>query len=352
MPPAGFDPDQPSTARMYDYWLGGHDNYQADRKLADAIEELCPQARVMARANREFLARAVTWAAWQGISQFADLGSGFPVAAEHRQAEGYGITRTDADTHVTAREVNPAARVAYVDCDPEVTRHAGALLPHSGVRGVAAVRADLRDPEAVLAGPGLREVIDPAEPVCVLLGLVLHYMDAAAAREVVAGYAQRLAPGGCIVITVPRFDDPQLFDQVRSAYTPAVLHNHTREDVASFLAGLDLVRPGVKPAAGLRPGWGDALEVPGAAYVLGGIGRKPADRLRRRSGYRRKAPGVRTARPARLRRTAGALSRKTRRFLRQITRICASWLRTRDGHEPASGRLSACTGAASRASAL
>jgi len=280
MPPAGFGPDQPSTARMYDYWLGGHDNYQADRKLADAIEELCPQARVMARANREFLARAVTWAARQGISQFADLGSGFPVAAEHRQAEGYGITRTDADTHVTAREVNPAARVAYVDCDPEVTRHAGALLPHSGVRGVAAVRADLRDPEAVLAGPGLREVIDPAEPVCVLLGLVLHYADAAAAREVTAGYAQRLAPGSCIVVTVPRFGDPQMSGQVKAAYTPAALHNHTREEFASFFAGLEVIRPGVRPVAGFRPGWADALQAPGRAYVLGGIGRKPADRLR------------------------------------------------------------------------
>ncbi len=83
-----------------------------------------------------------------------------------------------------------------------------------------------------------------------LLGLVLHYTNAAVAREIAAGYAQRLAPGSCIVITAPRFDDPQLFNQVRSAYTPAVLHNHTREDVASFLAGLDLIRPGAKPVAG------------------------------------------------------------------------------------------------------
>ena len=138
----------------------------------------------------------------------------------------------------------------------------------------------LRDPAAVLADQALRKVVDPAEPICVLLGLVLHYTDAAAAREVTAGYAQRLARGSCIVITVPRFDDLQLFDQVRGAYTPAVLHNHTREDVASFLAGLDLIRPGVKPVAGFRPGWDDALQPSGSAYVLGGIRRKPADRLR------------------------------------------------------------------------
>jgi len=303
MPPAGFGPDQPSTARMYDYWLGGHDNYQADRKLADAIEELCPQARVMARANRVFLGRAVTWAARQGISQFIDLGSGFPVAAEWRHAEGFGVSRPDADAHVTTRAVNPAARVAYVDSDWEVTSYADAMLPHSGVRDVAIVRADLLDPETVLADPELRKVIDPAEPICVILGLVMHYADAAAAREITAGYVQRVAPGSCIVVSVPRFDDPRMFDQVRSAYTPATLHNHTREEVASFFVGLELIRPGVRPVAGLRLGWGDALEVPGAAYVLGGIGRKPADRLRRRSGYRRKAAGVRAAREVRSRRT-------------------------------------------------
>jgi len=202
---------------MYDHWLGGTESFEADRKLADAIEQLCPQARVMARANRAFLARAVTWAARQGISQFADLGSGFPVAAEYRQAEGYGSSRPDADIHATARAVNKAARVAYVDHDPEVADHVDALLPYSGVRGVAAVRADLRDPGAVLASPALRKVIDPAEPCCVLLGLVLHYTDAAAAREIAAGYAQRIAPGSCIVITVPRFADPQLSDQVRGS---------------------------------------------------------------------------------------------------------------------------------------
>jgi len=270
----------------------------------------------MARANCAFIARAVTWAARQGISQFADLGSGFPVAAEHRQAEGCGISRLDADIHATARAVNQAARVAYVDHDPEVTDHVDALLPYFGFRGVAAVRADLRDPGAILANPALRKVIDPAEPICVILGLVLHYVDAAAAREIAAGYAQRLAPGSCIVITVPRFDDPQLFNQVRSAYTPAVLHNRTREDIASFLAGLDLIRPGAKPVAGFRPGWDDALQPSGSAYVLGGIGRKPADRLRPARRLSQKSTGSQAARPARRRRTAAPLSRKTPRFMR------------------------------------
>lgn len=99
-----------------------------------------------------------------------------------------------------------------------------------------------------------------------LLGLVLHYTNAAVAREIAAGYAQRLAPGSCIVITAPRFDDPQLFNQVRSAYTPAVLHNHTREDVASFLAWTSSGRARSRSRGLGWPGWDDALQRSGSTY--------------------------------------------------------------------------------------
>jgi hypothetical protein len=191
----------PNAAQIYDYLLGGCSNYQPDRQEAEALLGICPGLRDMARSNREFLDRAVTWAARQGILQFADLGSGYPVVAEFRAAEKFSTRRPDADIHVSARAVNPDARVAYADHDIRVTDHADALLAHCGVHDVAVVRADLRDPGTVLADPGLRKVIDPGQPCCVILGLVLHYMTARRAREIVAGYAGLIAPGSYLVIT-------------------------------------------------------------------------------------------------------------------------------------------------------
>jgi S-adenosyl methyltransferase len=120
----------------------------------------------------------------------------------------------------------------------------------------------------------LQEVIRPELPVCVILGVVLHYMTAAQGREAVAGYVRLIAPGSCVVISTGRCDDPAPFTTIKAAYTPARQHNHSRAQVASFFAGLDLVPPGVKPAAGLRPGWGDAPGAPGRAYVLAGVAQK------------------------------------------------------------------------------
>ena len=169
--------------------------------------------------------------------------------------------------------MNPRAAVAYVDCDRLGAREARLVLEPAGP-GIVVVEADLRDPGKVLADPAVRRVISPEQPACVILGLVVHYMTAAQARAVVAGYVRLIAPGSCVVISTGRCDDPALFTRIQAAYTPARLRNHSRAQVASFFAGLDLVPPGVKPAAGLRPGWGDAPKPPGPAYVLGGIGRR------------------------------------------------------------------------------
>lgn len=264
-------PEAPSSARVSDCLLGGWNHRPSDEELAAELERICPEVREGARSGREFLARAITWAARQGIAQFIDLGCGVPVAAEYLRGEDQGCRRPDADTHTSARAVNPDAAVAYVDRDWSVADEASFLLEPAGP-GIAVVHADLRDHEKVLADPGLRQVISPEQPVCVILGLVLHYMTAAQAREAVAGYVRLIAPGSCVVISTGRFDDPRLFARVWEAYTPAPLHNPTRAQFASFFAGLDVVRPGVKPAAGLRPGWGDAPETAGRAYVLGGIG--------------------------------------------------------------------------------
>ncbi len=155
----GFDPAMPNTARVYSRLLGGKDHFPSDRAEADLLLEIYPPLAEMVKENRAFIAEAVTWAATEGVGQFIDLGAGLPAPPA---------------VHETAQAVLPGARVAYVDLDPMVLSHARALLADPGV---AAVAADLRDPAAVLADHDLRAVINPAEPVCVILGAVLHFLD-------------------------------------------------------------------------------------------------------------------------------------------------------------------------------
>jgi O-methyltransferase involved in polyketide biosynthesis len=247
-------------ARVYNCWLGGKDHYAADRAEALQLLRIYPPLAAMARENRAFLARAITWASQQGISQFIDLGAGLPAAQ---------------NTHQVAQAVNPAAGVAYVDTDPVVLSHARALLASSDV---AAVAADLRDPPAVLADPELLAVIDPARPVAVILGAVLHFTDADAARQVTAGYARLMTPGSCLIISVACFDDEALGKQLAAEYTAAQFVNHAPADIASFFAGLDMVGPGLAEARTWRP-WMHA-PVPGRrdGHVLAAVARRVPDR--------------------------------------------------------------------------
>jgi SAM-dependent methyltransferase len=225
-----FDSATPNMARVYSRLLGGKDHFAPDRAEADVMLEIYPPLAEMVQENRAFLAEPVTWAAGQGIGQFLDLGAGLPATPA---------------VHQTARAVLPAARVAYVDTDPMVLSHVRALL---AAPGVAAVAADLRDPAVVLADPELRAVIDPGQPVCVVLGAVLHFLDAGTAREVTAGYARLIAPGSCLVISCASYDDEALAKRLAAEYTAGQFVNHTREDVVSFFPALDLVGPGVSEA--------------------------------------------------------------------------------------------------------
>ena len=252
----GLDASRPNIARVYDYWLGGSDNYAADREMAQQLLEIYPGIADAVRDNRKFVGRAVTWAAReQGIGQFIDLGAGLPAPPS---------------VHETARAVRPEARVAYVDHDAVVISHARALLATDD--GVAAVPGDLHDPAAVLASEALTEVIDVRRPVCVILALVLHFFDAASAREIAAGYISALVPGSCVVLSVGGSNDPG--GRAAAAYTAGTLHTHTREQVAGFLAGLELVPPGLTDARAWRAGWAEKPK-PQAAYVLAAVGRKP-----------------------------------------------------------------------------
>jgi hypothetical protein len=158
-----------------------------------------------------------------------------------------------------------------------VLSHARALLASPVV---AAVAADLTDPAGVLASPDLRTVIDPAEPVCVILGAVLHFLDADTARKVTAGYAEQIALGSCLVISCATYDDKGIADRLAAEYTAGQFTSHTREDVASFFAGLPMVGPGVSEAATWRPWQPDPVFRRREGHVLAGIARtrRPSDR--------------------------------------------------------------------------
>jgi hypothetical protein len=162
-----IDVTKPSLARTYDYWLGGSNNFAADRELAAEIDRVFPGTRRMVLRNREFLKRAVTHAARSGISQFLDLGCGMPIRQPRTVCLDGGAFTVEA-IHHTARQVIPDARVAYVDADRVVAAHSERV--YGRIPGIAVIRADARDHAAVTGDSAFRPVIDPAVPVCVILG--------------------------------------------------------------------------------------------------------------------------------------------------------------------------------------
>ena len=193
----------PSRARIFDYWLVGHNHTEADRAAADAIERVNPGVRRMAENNGLFTARAVGWA-MHHAAQVIDLSAGFP----HQEG-----------AYQAARAARPGALVVYVGADPEVTDLLDALL-YGDRGGLTVVRADFREPHAVLDDPQLRKVIDLDAPVCLLFSLALDIMPAAGARHLVVEYTRRIAPGSYIAISCPRIDDPVMRKRITSGWWP------------------------------------------------------------------------------------------------------------------------------------
>jgi SAM-dependent methyltransferase len=252
-----FDPTQPNVARVWDYWLGGKDNFAADRELAEKMLAVHPISAQMARENRQFLGRAVSYVTARGVRQFIDVGAGLPTAV---------------NTHEIAQHVDPEARVAYVDNDPIVISHASSLLAKSP--GVIAVPGDMRDPGRILADAELTELIDLTKPTCVILSAVLHFLDAGAARDVAGAFARTLVPGGYMIISVGS-GNPSEGENFTSAYTAARIYIHSPEDIRGFFDGLEFVSPGVVPVTSW---YGDepAPDIePRTAVFLGGVARKP-----------------------------------------------------------------------------
>ena len=241
---ADFDPSTPSIARVYDYFLGGRDNFAADRELARRLIGIFPPIPVTVRENKQFLGRAVTWLAGEGISQFIDVGCGLP---------------TTPSTHGSARTANPDARVAYVDTDPIVLSHLRGL-PAMEQTGLTIVDGDARDVDKVLAR--VSAGLDLAAPSCLIMAALLHFFPLEAGRELVARYAAALAPGSYVILTMGLADGPAA-DRFFDLYSrgPAPCTSTRRKTSRPSSAASRSCPPGVADARSWRPGW-PAVSVP------------------------------------------------------------------------------------------
>jgi O-methyltransferase involved in polyketide biosynthesis len=251
---AEFDPSVPSIARVYDYFLGGKDNFAPDRALADRMTAMAPLAPAITRENRQFLARAVTCAANQGIGQFIDLGCGLPTAP---------------DTLESARAIIAGAGVAYVDNDPVVLSHLSARVA-KGDPGVTIVAGDVREVPVIL--DRVRAGIDLSVPVCLIMGFLLHFFTAGAARDLVARYTAALPPGSLLVLSAIHVDT-EGSDEGFAGYSTAVapVYNHSVAEFASFFGPLRVLPPGVVDAR-MWHAWIDAAHLPRRdQYAIAGV---------------------------------------------------------------------------------
>jgi S-adenosyl methyltransferase len=246
--PLPFDTAKAHQARMYDYILGGKDNYAADRAAVEAAYKIWPDIVFTARANRAFLGRVIRYLAGEaGIRQFLDIGTGIPTAG---------------NTHEVAQAIAPESRVVYVDYDPVVLAHARALLNSSGAGVTEYIDADLRDTDAILSQAA--QLLDFARPVAVTLISVLHAIpDADNPHAIVARLMGTVPPGSYLALSHagPEFFGPETLQEIKnmSSGIQQEFVYRSREQVARFFAGMDLVEPGLVPLEDWRPesGTGD-----------------------------------------------------------------------------------------------
>ncbi len=272
-PMVSLDVTKPNTARMYDYWLGGKDNYEADREAAEAIRRQRPNIAQQALDNKRFQTRAISQVAGQGVRQFLDIGSGLPTSP----VQGGGARPRWLATHEAARAVIPDAVVGYLDYDPVAVAHSQALLA-SGSDQVVAAAGDMRDPEAILAGPALRGAgFSLAEPACVVLCCVLHFLDAAAARDVVDRFRRALAPGSYLIISVgyARGQAGAQFASTYNAQDGSRIYAHSWAEITALFGGLDLVPPGIVDAAGWPAGQPETAPGGPGSMIAAAVAHRP-----------------------------------------------------------------------------
>jgi hypothetical protein len=257
-----FDTSVPHVARVYDYWLGGKDNFAADRVMGERTLQAYPNLVYSVRANRAFLARAVRFLGGQGIRQFLDIGTGIPTAN---------------NTHEVAQRIAPDSRIVYVDNDPVVLSHAKALLKSTPEGACAYLDADLRDPDAILAGAA--QTLDFGQPVAVMLIAVMHFVgDDAQASAIMRRLTAACVPGSYVALShaASDIDAAQMAEMIRrlNESTAEKTTLRDRGGVTRLFDGLELVEPGVIRAAEWRPD--SDLEAASPAALWGGVARKPA----------------------------------------------------------------------------
>ena len=265
-PPARpeIDTSVPHSARIWNYWLGGKDNYPVDRAAGDQYREVFPEIVDVARASRQFLTRAVSYLAGEAqIRQFLDIGTGLPTAD---------------NTHEVAQRVAPDARIVYVDNDPLVLTHARALLTSTPQGVTAYIDADLGDPDTILAAAA--QTLDFTQPIALMLmGILGHVGDDNEARSIVKRLLDPLPSGSYLALNDGTNVISKAFVQAQQSYNESgALPYQLRspEQIASFFDGLELVEPGLVSVPRWRPDPADAGgDLPTEVDAFGGVGRKP-----------------------------------------------------------------------------
>ncbi|NYH76873.1 hypothetical protein FHR84_000187 [Actinopolyspora biskrensis] len=260
--PADVDLEKASAARCYDYYLGGSHNFEVDRELAHKVEAQVPHVKPLAQDNRAFLRRAVRYCLDRGIRQFLDIGSGIP---------------TVGNVHEIAQAVDPGARVLYVDNEPVAVAHSRTLLEGNDQAGV--VQADLQDIEGILGSEEAGRLLDPEEPIAVMMIALLHFVpESARPREIIHGYHERMAPGSFLGFSHVTSDDypdyaRSLVELYAGSSSPVIVRSHA--EVADLLGGFDLVEPGLVYVPEWRPDTEeDRWQDPASSLVYGAVGYK------------------------------------------------------------------------------
>jgi hypothetical protein len=264
--PPGIDFSRPHTARMYDYLLGGKDNFAVDRETMETGLRSWPGARVYARENRKFLARAVEYLTREaGIRQFLDIGTGLPSAN---------------NVHEVAQRVAPDSRVVYVDNDPLVLAHARALLTSDPAGRTAYIHADLRDPQKIITHPVVRDTLDFSQPIALMLVAILHFIpDEDDPGAIVAALMDALPPGSYLVAShVTAELDPEGIHGMERAYRAGGLWAGARtaaEFGQLFFTGLELIEPGLVLISDWRPAGEDPPPLASEVSSNGAVARRP-----------------------------------------------------------------------------
>jgi hypothetical protein len=258
-----LDASTPHNARVWNYWLGGKDHFEADRTIGDQIKHYFPDIVDIARESRAFLVRSVTFLAKEaGIRQFLDIGTGLPTAN---------------NTHEVAQRIAPSSRIVYVDNDPLVLVHARALLTSHPDGVTDYIEADVHDPARILAE--MARTLDLSEPVgLMMLGVLGNVVDYSEARSIVDRLVAAMPSGSFVVIN----DGTNVINpDGRNAATRASIGagtpyiSRSPQDIAGYFEGLELVEPGVVSSPRWRPDHGDDGTLPAEVDVYCGVARKP-----------------------------------------------------------------------------